>query len=524
MAIIENQDLGIYTTLVGGEKPLRLTSNPGDSSPTWSPDGAQIAFTRLSINPRQLSICVIPALGGTERKLYTFPYRPPSTWEWVNWSPTGSVLAFTENSRIQLLAIADSTTRPLTSPPDQTYDYAPVFSPDGSRVAFVRGSGAGVDDLFVVSVKDGEAKRLTFDNSAIDGPSAWTPDGREIVFSSSRKGLHNLWSIPVSGGTPRPFAGVVMASDPSISRKGDLAYLQQLSSDNIWRVRLNDEIHRQGPATSVVSAKWQNFRPQFSPDGKRIAFESGRSGYSEIWTCDSEGSNCGQMTSLHGLAGAAHWSPDGRYIAFEFRPREHAEIYVVEVPGGLPRLVPTFPDADNLAPSWSRDGQWIYFASGRAAGRFDLWKVPIKGGVPTQVTKNGGISANESADELSLYYSKPDIPGIWKIPLHGGEETRVLDQPLGSFDWALVRNGIYLLYTKSAIAGVNPADPAVTTPPPGISSIRFFRFATGKEILISGLDEPTMGTGLAVAPDGRSILFVRNEFSESSIMLVKALR
>jgi Tol biopolymer transport system component/DNA-binding winged helix-turn-helix (wHTH) protein len=512
------QNPGIYTTLVGGEKALQLTSNPGDSSPTWSPDGGQVAFTRYDGN--SLSICVIPALGGTERKLYTLPYRPPSTMEWLNWSPTGKLLAFTESSRIQLFSIADSTTRPLTSPPDRRYDYGPVFSPDSSTVAFVRGSVAGVGaDLFVVPARGGEAKRLTFDNSAIFGPSAWTPDSREIVFSSSRRGLHNLWRISVSGGTPSLVTGVVMASHPSISRKGDLAYLQQLSNDNIWQVRLKDEIHPQGPATAVISAKWQNSRPQFSPDGKRIVFEADRSGHSEIWTCSSDGSNCGQLTSLQGMAGGPRWSPDGRHIAFEFHAGEHTEIYVMEVPGGIPRLVHTLPDADNLAPSWSRDGQWIYFASDDASGRFDLWKVPVKGGFPVQVTKNGGIYATESADERFLYFSKLEVPGVWKIPLAGGDETRMLDQPAGwdSYGWTLARNGIYFL-------DQGPETTAEGVPQPGPKpNVVFFDFATGKRALISRLEKPAM-TGLAVSPDGKSILFVQNEFSESSIMLLKNFR
>ena len=68
------------------------------------------------------------------------------------------------------------------------------------------------------------------------------------------------------------------------------------------------------------------------------------------------------------------------------------------------------------------------------------------------------------------------------------------------------------LYMTSVVAGVDPADSAVTTPPPGKSNIGFFEFATGKTILISSLDKPTMSTGLAVSPDGRSILFVQNEF------------
>jgi Tol biopolymer transport system component/DNA-binding winged helix-turn-helix (wHTH) protein len=322
----EGRQPGIYTAIVGGEKALRLTSDAGDSSPTWSPDGGRVAFTRYSPDNHSLSVTVIPALGGSERKLYTFPYRPPDSTEWVNWSPSGDFLAFAENRRVQLLSTADYTTQPLTSPPDRSFDYAPTFSPDGTKVAFVRGTAGANDDLFVVPIKGGEPKRLTFDRCAIYSPSAWTPDGREIVFASSRRGLHNLWRIPVSGGTPKTITRVVTATHPSISRKGDLVYLQQLSNDNIWRLGLKDELHVQGPATPLISAKWQNTQPHFSPDGKRIAFESDRSGYSEIWTCDSDGSNCGQLTSLKGSARTAHWSPDGRQIAFEFYSGEQPNI------------------------------------------------------------------------------------------------------------------------------------------------------------------------------------------------------
>jgi len=294
--------------------------------------------------------------------------------------------------------------------------------------------------------------------------------------------------------------------------------LHQLVNDNIWRITLKDEKHRQGPPELVISAMGENLRPHYSPDAKQIAFESDRSGYSEIWACDSNGSDCGQFTSSH-EAGAPRWSPDGHYIAFESHPAEHSGIYVVEMPAGLPRLVATFRGANNGGPSWSRDGQWIYFYSDREGGRLQLWKVPVNGGSPVQVTRNGGFFAAESEDGRFLYYSKSEVPGIWRMPLHGdGEETRVLDEPWGGSDWALVRNGIYFLYMTSAIAGVDPADSAVTTPPPGKSNIGFFEFATGKTILICSLDKPT-STGLAVAPDGRSILFVQNEFSESNIML-----
>ncbi len=503
---------GIYTTVAGGEKSLRLTTNSGDCCPRWSPDGRQVAFSRHT--DQGVAIYVIPAFGGTEHRLYSGPVG--SFPRILDWSPDGKVLAFSESHAdkthawIALLSLADFTTRPLTSPSAQELDFGPAFSPDGSTVAFVRAIVAGVvEDLYVAPAAGGAPKRLTFDNRFIPGIS-WTPDGRDIVFSSIRGRLASLWRISASGGPPRPIAGVSTGSWPSISPKGNqLVYQQSEGKNDIWRVDLKDEKHGQGPPAQLISWKGKNGRPHFSPDGKRIAFESDRLGYQEIWACDSDGSNCGQLTSLRGEAGAARWSPDGRYIAFEFRPREHSEVYLLEVGGGIPRLLPTLPGADNGGPNWSRDGKWIYFYSDRGGGPFQLWKIQLNGGPPVQVTKNGGVFAAESADGRFLYYSKYEAPGIWKMPLNGGEEIHALDQPAGDdwFNWAVAPNGIYFL--DSSI-GTN-------------ATVKFFDFATGKKITISTSDKPP-GVGLALSPDSRSILYVQDELAESSIMLVKNFR
>jgi Tol biopolymer transport system component len=478
---------GIYTALIDGEKPLRLTDNPDDYCPTWSPDSRQIAFVRYS--KEGLDIYVVPALGGTEHKLHT------TADEYLNWSPDGKVLAFSEGSAdsshewIALLSLADLTTRPLTSPPADKGDWAPAFSPDGSTVAFFRTAMPGVlGDLFVLPAKGGEPRQLTFDNVSMSG-LAWTKDGSDIVFSSARGGVPSLWRISASGGTPRPVQGVgTPASDPSISPKGDrLVYTQSYYSDNIWRLDLKDEKSAKGPPVRVTSTRRAlNWRPDFSPDGKKIALESDRLGYSDIWYCDSDGSNCAQLTSMRGVAGTARVSPDGHHIAFEFRRQEHEEIYVVEVPGGRPRLVPIFPGADNGGPNWSRDGQWIYFYSDHEGRPYQLWKMPFKGGPPVRVTRNGGVYGIESEDGRFLYYSKFTKPGIWKMPLNGGEEILVLDQPAGWqwFNWALTRNGIYFL-TGDDHGGEHSINP---DPPNG--KIKFFDIATGKTISILALEKP----------------------------------
>lgn len=345
-----------------GEKSLRLTSNSTDCCPTWSPDGRQIAFSRYS--NEGVDIYVVPALGGTERRLWTSTTALPPAWtsgRSLDWSPDGKFLAFSAiqpdraHAWITLLSIADSTTRPLTSPQGQNLDYGPAFSPDGSTVAFVRGIAPGVvEDLYVVPTASGEPKRLTFDNAWLMGPPAWTPDGRDIVFSSRRGGLASLWRIPSSGGTARPVPGAgASVIFPSISSRGNQLVYQQLSSKNtLWRINVRDDKTPQGPASVVVSDRsLQTSRAQFSPDGKRIAFESDRLGYSEIWACDSDGSNCGQLTSLRGIAGAPRWSPDGRHIAFEYRPKEHSEVYLLDVASGASRLLATVPGADNGGPN-----------------------------------------------------------------------------------------------------------------------------------------------------------------------------
>ena len=505
---------GIYAAVVGGEKSLQLTSDPGDCCPTWSPDGRRVAFTRYA--EKSASILTVPALGGMEHRLYR---GPDSMGGGLSWSPDGSLLAFSESSTrdptrcwISALSVGDSSTRVLSFPPAASLDHEPAFSPDGTHIAFIRSTVAGVsNDVFVMSAAGGEAKRLTFDHRPIMGPPTWTSDSREIVFSSARAGATGLWRISATGGTPRPVAGPVgEANWPSIAAKGDtLVYEQAVSEYNLWRLNLRDPKHNERPPSVSISEKGSKMRPEFSPDGRKIAFESDRLGFWDIWICDADGTNCGQVTSLHGTAGRPRWSPDGRYLAFEFHPAERSEIYLVEVPGGTPRLLETIPGADNLSPSWSRDGKWLYFASKRGSEPFQIWRISLQGGSPIRFTKNGGISPVESPDGHFLYYCKYEHGGVWRMPLQGGEESEVLTDVEGESwpNWEISSAGIYFLHFGRF--------PPVT--------IDFLEFSSGKTFPIWTLERKP-GWGLSVSDDGKSIVYVQNEFAESNIMLVKNFR
>ncbi|PYV79749.1 MAG: hypothetical protein DMG93_20250 [Acidobacteria bacterium] len=509
----EGEDGAIYTSLIGGDKPLRLTVKSGVCCPTWSPDNRQIAFMRFL--EKGFSINVISALGGAEKTLYTSGSGLRGMCAHLDWSPDGKLLAFSEpredrsyNPRITLISLDDLSVRPLTSSIGPEYDCQPAFSPDGLKVAFERGSVGGLsNDLYVIPVSGGEPQRLTFDNSW-GGSPAWTQDGADIVFSSNRGGPMNLWRVSATGGPPRPVAGVsAMAYAPSISRKGSLlAYEHGTFTTGIWRISLKDKTHLSDRATRLISARGMiNTRPSFSLDGRKVVFESDRLGFSDIWYCDNDGSNCTQLTSLHGTAGTARWSPDGHRIAFEFQSQHYYDVYVLEVPNGRPRRLLTFPEADNGAPNWSRDGNWIYFYSSHEKGPLQLWKVPFQGGTPVRVTKNGGVYGTESEDGRFLYYSKMEQSGIWKMPLNGGREERVLDQPEGYqwFNWAVAPGGIYFVTQTDAQK----------------SKIEFFDLATCKRAVIDVVEK--LGFGLALSPDGKSLLYGRTESEDYEVMLVK---
>jgi Tol biopolymer transport system component len=515
---------GIYVTTVGGQNSQRLTSDFHDCCPRWSPDGRQVAFSRITQGAAD--IFVIPASGGAEHRLSEWPlnghqittipkYR--AIMRCFDWSPDGKSVVLTgtqedkTHSWIALLALADSAARPLTSPQSPEVDYAPAVSPDGTTVAFIRGTAAGVaEDLYVVPTAGGVPRRLTSDNAPIGSPASWTPDSHDLVFSSLRGGTMSLWRISAGGGSPEPVPGVGVGSFlPSVALKGhQLIYQHQADGKlSMWRLDLNSDRQKQNEREIITTPSG---RPHFSPDGKRIVFESTRLGYSEIWVCDSEGVDCRQLTYLKGVAGAARWSPDGRYIAFEYRPHEHTEVYLLDLSTGLSRILTTLPGADNGGPSWSRDGKWIYFYSDRG-GSFQVWKTPISGGSPEQVTKNGGVFASESVEGQYLYFSKYEVPGVWRASIKGGEETRILDQPAGDdwWNWALTRDGIY--FYDPPKMGSKPA-------------IKLLAFATGNVTAVAVEDAPEPSFGLAVSPDSRTILFTHRALGESRIMVMKNFR
>src|SRR4029453_18823365 len=137
----------------------------------------------------------------------------------------------------------------------------------------------------------------------------------------------------------------------------------------------------------------------------KIAFVSGRSGTQEIWLCASDGSNPVRLTSMGGpTVVGPQWSPDGRRIAF-FATTGSAGTYVTYVAdadGGHPSRVTRTEGELEALPNWSRDGRSLYLTSGRS-GSLQIWKMSLEGGDPVQLTRGGGAEGSESPDAPIIY-------------------------------------------------------------------------------------------------------------------------
>jgi Tol biopolymer transport system component len=517
----------IYVKALGlGTRPLPLTASPASEiSPVWSPDGREIAFTRAG--ERGFAIYLVPALGGQERKLVDVagPAESESGYALpaLAWSPDGRSLAFPEMgaegepAQIVRLSLDSLEKTKLTSPPENTLgDFFPAFSPDGEQLAFLRSGAASWGDLdvWVQPLEGGQARRLTFGKYDNAVAVSWTPGSDEIVFSTGIWGGGSIHRVSLDGGGPRGIPGIGENTAFFTVRGSRIVFQQRHSlAPSIWRVP-----GRKAPTADRVpqlfaGSMWIDYTPAYSPDGRKVAFQSYRSGHANIWLCDHDGSNLVQLTRFTSHTGTPRWSPDGRRIVFDSLESGNWDVWEVDVEGGVPRQLTTDP-AEDGTPFWSRDGRWIYFHSNRS-GRSEIWKLAADGGETVQVTDEGGFYAEESWDGESLYYTRAHSGGgIWRKPLVGsGADREVVAGPVPNWgDWAVAKAGIYFSTSESVSEYFS------------IYRIHFFDFANGEVTEILRRDGAYDQMFLAVSPDEDWLLFGESPVGLAELMLAENFR
>jgi len=503
----------LYVKSVGSERLLRLTHQPSDwISPAWSPDGSMIAFLRMD---RTVAggpgIFVIPALGGSERQLVSTGVAS-GTYPQISWSPDGRRLAYLGYGtsgvpHVYLLSLDSLSREPLSPAPDCLDAAEAIFSPDGKQLAVACSSSSAVYSIELVGLPHGPVRRL---GVIVGDPQglAWAPDGTRLVFSSDPGDGGELWELTLDGQMRQlPFGE--QASAPAVAaRNGRLVYVHGRKIVDIWRVDLTTA-HPEESAVRLIDSTRSQMTARYSPDGAHIAFQSNRSGSTEIWTTDSQGADPDRLTSFNGpVTSTPSWCSDGRRIAFDSRASGSSAVYIEDIRERVPRKVAT--SGVNLSsPVWSQDCRWLFAYD----GYFTLYRVASAGGRAERATNRQSPYSSVSVVSDRLIFGVMEESGValWTKPVSGGPEMPLENMPRVRYEdtWAASTTGIY--YTDSS------STPVV------LNFYEFTSHSTRRVMILKQTPVPFGTAGIAVSPDGRWLLYTQVEDDQSELLLAPSL-
>ena len=513
----KEDNFDIYVKMIGTSDMLRLTTDPAmDIMPSWSPDGKQIAYVRLG--PDGNRVHLVSPLGGSDRKLSDFPlaFSTPS------WSPDSRWMAVARAAKggpfvpacdgFYLLPVNGGEPRALPIPHESGDTCGPLFAPDGRHLAYLSGSGFFAQHIAVVDlgpdyVPTGAPRRVTRRPIYPEGSKAWTRDGKSLLYV--QWGIQRLWRVDIAGdraAQPVEIAGFGSIRPTVAASRDRLVFVKEQEDTDIYRFELGHA------AEPLITSTSRDGNPQFSPDGRRVVFESERTGEHEVWLAEADGSSPRQLTHGPGLMqGSPRWSPDGRRIAFDSRSEEGGcDIWTIDADGASPRRLTQDPGDENM-PSWSHDGRFIYFAARREGappevGSSGVWRIPSTGGAEERMTREGGYSATESIDGKTLFFIRNtrDASPLFAQPLAGGPERQIA--ACVGIPFVVAPAGIYALDCWRGQAPLFLRDPA-----------------TGRGRLLGKLDRAAQ-YGLTVSPDGKTFLYTKLVAEGKDLMMIENFR
>jgi Tol biopolymer transport system component/C-terminal processing protease CtpA/Prc len=263
-------------------------------------------------------------------------------------SPDGSEIAFASGGDIWTVPAAGGTARLLIT--DPATEDRPIYSPDGKQMAFTSTRG-GAPNIYIVTLATGQVRRLTW-SDATEQLDAWSRDGKWIYFSSGANDIArqpDVYRVAAAGGTPL-------------------------------------EVSRERFLSEYNSAP--------SPDGQVVALIA------------------------KGNSGVQWWRNGHAHI-------DEGEMWLKPVAAGGSYRRLLGPDAKHLWPMWSADGATLYYMSD-ASGSENLWKLPAAGGQPTQITHfaSGRVLFPSIAKDGSAIVFERDF-GVWKLDLKSGQAGQV---------------------------------------------------------------------------------------------------
>lgn len=410
-SVIFTADIGgrrqVWMRLLNGGTPLQITHDDADHlSPRWSPDSGSLIYFSPSTEPDgQGRIWEVPALGGPPRTLVT-------SLGGGDISHDGKHLAYFRSHQGQVeLAVSDrdgANSRAVAQlQPDTNYSDL-RWSPDDQTLGFQQGSVFAYD-IYSVPVSGGTPKPITQDGNPLAG-FAWLPDSSGIVYSSSRGDTMlyaptmNLWSCRIDGKDLRQLTfGETSYIFPDVDRNQNLVATRSLVHFEIWKYPVEgnpqENVARGAQITRQTGAVQT---PSVGPKDRDLAYLSDSGGHGNVWIMNLASGNARQVTfeqdARVGL-GVPVWSPDGNRIAYVSRSRVgwNVDLWLVNPDGTNATMV---SNGGGWA-TWSPDSKWLYF-SAPVGRQFSLYKRSMQG--ETLLVRDRATRPQVAADG-TLYYA-----------------------------------------------------------------------------------------------------------------------
>ncbi|MBV9959356.1 MAG: PD40 domain-containing protein [Acidobacteria bacterium] len=261
-------------------------------------------------------------------------------------------------------------------------DQFPVFSPDGTKIAFFTTRDGNLS-LYVMDASGLNQRKLGTVTQTFS-PPRWSPDGTQILFDGVVAHDAEIYVVNADGsGVQRPLS-LNTAQDfyPVWSPDGSkIVFLSQRAGPVYEIFVMDSDGNNQTQLTNTPLAG--NVFPAWSPDGSKIAFLSSRDGNYEIYVMNPDGSNQTRLTDNTETDWNIKWSPDGSKIAHE----RGTSVYVMNADGsGQTKL--TVDNANDWQPVWSPDGTKLLFKEFRDDNE-GIYLMNANGSGQIALTSNG---------------------------------------------------------------------------------------------------------------------------------------